>query len=387
MTFCAAPGQELQQPKSGTRELKTLTRDAMQQYKLKSLLVQVRFNGHDLYTEAMGESMTGVPATSAMHFRGGAMAFTYMSTMLLELVDQKPREVSLDDPLSKYLPELPRADQVKLKNLANMTSGYADYVYQTEFQNALYTDPFRKFTSEELIQFGVSKGKQFDPGTNWAYSHTNYVILGRVLEKIAGMPLAEAMRKYILLPMGLRQTQSFDTPEVPDPVLHSFSSERRSELLIPDGTPFYEDTTFWNPSWATAPGAVMTTDITDVSKSMEAVGTGALLSRRSWAAQIVPNLVGFGSGPSDDCPACARNTAARNYGLGVVILGPWITQTKLFAGNAFTVGYLPSRRLTVTVVASSSQDAFDEKGNYSDASTPIFKLIGNALAPNSFVTQ
>ena len=131
----------------------------------------------------------------------------------------------------------------------------------------------------------------------------------------------------------------------------------------------------------------MTTDITDVSKSMEAVGTGALLSRKSWAAQIAPNLVGFGSGPSDGCPACARNTAARNYGLGVVILGPWITQTKLFAGNAFTVGYLPSRRLTVTVVASSSQDAFDQKGNYSDASAPIFKLIGNALAPNSFVTQ
>jgi len=127
--------------------------------------------------------------------------------------------------------------------------------------------------------------------------------------------------------------------------------------------------------------------LTDVSRSMEVVGTGALLSRASWAAQMLPNLIGFGSGPLDGCPACAQNTAARNYGLGVVILGPWITQTKLFAGNAFTVGYLPSRRLTVTVGASSSQDAFDQKGNYSGASTPIFKLIGNALAPNRLVTQ
>lgn len=84
--------------------------------------------------------MTGVPATPAMHFRNGAMAFTYMSTMLMELVDRK--EVRLEDKLNNFLPELPDADRISLKNLANMTSGYADYVYQPEVLRGITLDPF-----------------------------------------------------------------------------------------------------------------------------------------------------------------------------------------------------------------------------------------------------
>jgi CubicO group peptidase (beta-lactamase class C family) len=78
-----------------------------------------------------------------------------------------------------------------------MTSGYADYVCQPEVLHGTNLNPFRQWTSEELIQIGISKPMQFEPGANWGYSHTNYVILGRVLEKIACMPLAEATRKYI----------------------------------------------------------------------------------------------------------------------------------------------------------------------------------------------
>jgi hypothetical protein len=101
--------------------------------------------------------------------------------------------------------------------------------------------------------------------------------------------------------MDLKQTRSFDTPKIPSPVLHAFSSERREDLLIPPSSQFYEESTFWNPSWSTAEGAVQTTDITDMSKSMEAVGTGAVLSPASWAAQVAPNLAGFGHAD----PGCA----------------------------------------------------------------------------------
>ena len=111
----------------------------MKEYNLKALIVQVTAGGRQLYTEALGESMSGVPATPAMHFRNGAMAFTYISTMLLELVDQN--KVSLDDKLSKFLPDLPQADRITLKNLANMTSGYTDYVYEPEVLHAIYLDP------------------------------------------------------------------------------------------------------------------------------------------------------------------------------------------------------------------------------------------------------
>jgi CubicO group peptidase (beta-lactamase class C family) len=358
--------------------IKSITSDAMKEYNLKALIVQVTTEGRQLYTEALGESMSGVPATPAMHFRNGAMAFTYIATMLLELVDQK--KVSLDDKLSKFLPDLPHADRITLKNLANMTSGYADYVYEPEVLHGIYLDPFRQWTPQELIKIGVSKPMMFEPGSNWGYCHTNYVILGQVIEQVRRMPLARAMHQYILDPMDLKQTQSFSTPQIPEPVLHTFSSERRSELHVPAEVSFYEESTFWNPSWTTAEGAIQTTDITDMSKSMEAVGTGKLLSKESLAAQVNPRLVGFGHA-QDNCPGCHHMSEARNYGLGVVNLGPWITQTKSFAGCGATVGYLPSKKLTVAVAITYGPKAFDNEGNYTNVSDKIFTALGNALAP------
>lgn len=263
-----------------------------------------------------------------------------------------------------------------------MTSGYADYVYQPELLQGMIQNPFRQWTAEELIRIGTEKPMMFEPGTNWGYSHTNYVILGRVLEKITGMRLARALRKFVFDPLSLKETQGFDTPQVPEPVLHSFSSERRSELGIHPGTPFYEESTFWNPSWTTAEGAVETTDITDLTKTMEAVGTGRLLSRRSFKAQVGPNLVGFGH-EDPNCPVCRGNTEQMNYGLGVVNLGPWVTQTKNFAGSGATVGYLASRKLTVAVVTTYAPGAFDDKGDYRNASDAIFTMLGNFLAPNT----
>lgn len=361
-------------------KIKDIAQDAMQQYKLQAILVQVTCDGKNLYTGALGESMTGVPATPEMHFRNGAMAFTYMSTMLMELVDEKA--VKLDAKLSEFFPELPHADRITLKNLANMTSGYADYVYQPEVLHGVNLHPFRHWTSEELIQIGITKPMMFEPGTNWGYSHTNYVILGRVLEQITHMPLGDAMRKYIFDRMDLKQTQSFDTPFIPEPVMHAFSSEQRADLRVPPDSPFYEDSTFWDPSWTTAQGAVQTTDIRDMTSSMVAVAKGKLLSKASWKEQVGPNLIGFGH-TQPHCPACHGNTEAFNYGLGVINLGSWVTQNKSFAGSGAAVGYLLSRKLSVAVVTTYKPDAFDDQGNYPNASADIFRTMGNALAPNT----
>jgi CubicO group peptidase (beta-lactamase class C family) len=358
----------------------SIAQDAMKRYNLKSIIVQVTSDGKNVYTGAMGESMTGVPATPDMHFRNGAMAFTYMSTMLLELVDQN--KLKLDDKLSKFFPDLPESDHITLKNLANMTSGYADYVYQQEVLHGVNLDPFRQWTPEELIHIGISAPMMFPPGTNWGYSHTNYVILGRVIEKITGMPLDRGMQKYIFGPMDLKQTRSINTPQIPEPVLHTFSSERRADLHVPPNVLFFEEATFWNPSWTTAEGAVQITDITDMTNSMIAVGEGKVLSKGSWQAQVGPNLAGFGhSDPK--CPVCRPNNAEFNYGLGVVNLGPWNTQTKFFAGSGATVGYLPSQKLAITVVTTVGPGAFDAEGNYSASSDRIFVALANKLAPNT----
>jgi CubicO group peptidase (beta-lactamase class C family) len=360
--------------------IENIARGSMAANHLKAIILQVRSNGNDVYTGALGESMTGVPATPDMHFRNGALAFTYMATLLLEFVDQK--KVTLDTKLSAYFPELPNAERITLRNLAQMTSGYADYVYQPETLQGINRDPFRQWSPEELTQIGVSKPMQFAPGANWGYSHTNYVILGRVLEKIAGVPLADAIRQDVLEPMGLKQTSASTTPAIPEPVLHAFSSERREALGIKSGVPFYEEATYWNPSWTTVEGAVETTDISDLSFSIEAVAAGKLLSPASSAAQIVPSLVGFGHA-QPGCSACQANTEGFNYGLGVIDTGPWILQTLGFAGASGAVGYLPVQKLTIAVEGTNGPGAYDDKGNAGLGAVAVFRAIADALAPNT----
>jgi CubicO group peptidase (beta-lactamase class C family) len=145
-----------------TAQITSIVRTAMARDHLKAVIVQVRSNGRNIFTGAFGDSMTGVPATPDMHFRNGALAFTYMSTLLLEFVDQK--KVTLQTKVSNYFPNLPNANRVTLKDLAQMTSGYADYVYQPEFQRALYRDPFRRGNPTNLSGSGRQSQFSSRPG-------------------------------------------------------------------------------------------------------------------------------------------------------------------------------------------------------------------------------
>ena len=358
-TSSTAPGPEQQQ-------VAAIAKAAMATYDLRALIVRVTTDGRNTYTAAMGESMTGVPATVDMQFRNGFIAYSYLTTILLELVDRK--KISLDDKLSKYFPNLPEANEITIKMLANSTSGYADYVYQPAVLDGINLDPFRQWSTAELIQIGTSAPPTFPPGTNFAYAHTNYAILGEVLAKVGGAPLSQLMKQYIFEPMGLTHTRSSDTPQIPEPVLHTFSSERRETLGIPPATPFTEDSTFWNPSWTAPEGAVQTTDIDDLTTSIQQIGSGALLSPASHQAQVGPNLVGFGQ-PAPGCSACRANTATASFGMGVILQGPWITGNKFYAGSGAAFGYLPS--------------AFDDQGNVTDAGPKIMASLSKALAPTS----
>ena len=366
-----------------TAALKELTDSALAKYKQKSVIVRVVKDGVDLYTGAAGESMTGVPATTQMHTRNGAFAFTYIGQTYARMADQKL--VNLDDPISKWLPDLRDASKVTIRNLLNMTSGYPDYVYQPAVQDGVQADPYKQWTDDEMIAVALARPNYFEPGTNWGYSHTNYVILGKLLSKITGKSTSAVLSEYVLEPMNLENTSSnAGTPAVPEPALHAFTSERRSFLEVPANIPFYEEATFWNPSWTTANGAVQTSNIFDMTTSMEIVGSGSQVSPEMYQQQVAPTLVGFGKkDPSGTCPVCRELTPELNYGFGVVLNGDWITQTKSFYGSSASGGYLPSQKLTISVIANTAQDGFGPDGAYlnQNASFSIFTDIANLVAP------
>ena len=378
----AAPATPAATPVTGdaAERILAITRQTMGTSGLKAAIVRVVVDGNELVTAALGESMTGVPATADMRFRNGAVAFSYMATLLLQFVDQK--RISLDDPLAKWEPNLPAADQITLRMLASMTSGYFDYVQDAGLISALYADPFRQWTPQELIAIGVDKPLMFAPGTNWGYSHTNWVIVGQVLEAIGDRPLAELLQTSIFDPLGLTQTTSGSTAAIPDPVLHAYTSERRAALHIPASVPFLEESTFWNPSWTTAAGAIQTTTITDLTTTAVAVGTGTLLSPASHQLQVAPTLRGFGK-PVAGCPTCATQTDRYTYGLGVILSGAWLLQNPLFYGYAAVEGYLPPKKLAIATAVTFTEAAFDDQGNYrgGNAAQTLFEAIATELVP------
>ena len=355
-------------------------RDTMAAEHLKSVIVRVTVDGREVVTEAVGESMTGVPAATNMHFRNGAVAISYVSTLLLKLVDEQ--KVSLDDKLSKFLPEIPHADRVTLGQLAQMTSGYVDYVIgNTKMNDAVYADPFRRWTVHELLQYAVDQPLRYEPGTNWNYAHTNYVLLGLALEKATGQQMPKLLSEKVLRPLGLTSTVNSLTPEIPAPALHAFTSERRAFLKIPPATPFYEESTFWDPSWTITHGAIQTTTIYDMEATAVGIGSGRLLSEDSYKKMVSTDLRGK-THKQPGCTTCAEMNDGYTYGLGIVISGNWLLQNPLFSGYAALAAYLPSQKIAIAVATTYLPAAFDDQGDYHNAADTLFRKIGAVLAPD-----
>ncbi|HEU5484277.1 MAG TPA: serine hydrolase domain-containing protein [Microlunatus sp.] len=346
---------------------------------LKAVIAEVSVDGRVITRRAYGESMRGVPATTEMHFRNGAVAVSYISTLLLRLVDDGM--VDLDDRVSTWLPDVRYADQVTLRQLAQMTAGYEDYVSAPAFTKMLYADPFRTFTPEELIAIGTSRPLLYPPGTNWNYSHTDYVILGLALEKITGLSLREALSEYVLGPLGLDQTLDPGTPYVPAPALQVYTSERRWALGIPSGTPFYEDSTYWNPSWTLARGAIQTTTIDDLHTTAIAVGTGSLLTGQSYSDMITKSLIGQTT-YLEGCATCYPQQSAYTYGLGIVSTGDWLMQNSLSAGQGSAFAYLPSRKVAIAVTVTFTPQAFTEPESPDNAADLLWRRIAAELVPD-----
>jgi CubicO group peptidase (beta-lactamase class C family) len=377
----SAPSQGDSADKAKADAVMRVLNNFMTQAHLKAAIVRVTVDGKEVVTQAVGDSMTGVPATTDMHFRNGAVAISYVSTLVLKLADEK--KLSLEDRLSKWLPDFPNAGRVTLGQLAQMTSGYPDYVIGNEqFETELYANPFQQWTTQDILAQISRRPLLYEPGTNWNYAHTNYVLLGLALEKATGQDMPTLLGNEVLGPLGLRHTAASDTPEIPWPVLHTFSSERRKALKIPAGTPFYEESTYWNPSWTITHGAIQTTTIYDMEATAVGVGSGKLLSPDSYKRMVSTALRGT-TRAQPGCPTCFDQNEGYTYGLGIIISGDWLLQNPLFSGCAGVEAYLPAQKVAIAVAVTYAPEAFDDQGNYSNQADILFRKIGAVMAPNA----
>lgn len=359
-------------------KIRSIASMQFEKHRLNSLLLQVRIDGREAATLALGEAITGVPATVAGRFRNGAVAIAYVAALALRLSEEGV--IDLDTPIAHWLPNLPASDKATIRMLANMTAGYPDHVANEEkFERPFNENPFRTWTPQELIDVSLSTRRRFAPGENWDYSHSGYVILGQVLEAATGKPMHRLMDEYILKPLKLDETSGFDIATVPEPAIHGFTAERG----------VWEDSTFWNPSWTLPSGAIQVTTISDMARSFDAiVGVDGFLTTRSRKAMTEPSLIGFGA-PLEGCPTCRTLTRSFSYGLGAMLRGDWVFQTPLFGGYASSVGTLPQEhsrngRITIAVAVTLTQASIqDWKGRLPNFADETVRLIASELAPDN----
>ena len=215
-----------------------------------------------------------------------------------------------------------------LGQLAQMTSGYVDYVERARgWSTALYAGPVpavdargadRHACRKPLYvrarhQLELRPHQLRDPRPGPGEDHR---------EADGGADAGEGARPA----RAHEHDRHRGTPAIPEPALHAFTSERRQALRIPSGTPFYEESTYWNPSWTITRGAIQTTNIYDLSDDGVAIGTGKLLSPESYEAMISTGPAGEDDGGARLPDLLRPERSATRYGLGIVKTGDWLVQ-------------------------------------------------------------
>ncbi|MET9600096.1 serine hydrolase domain-containing protein [Streptomyces sp. NPDC006459] len=258
-----------------------------------------RFSGPDgvsVRTEGVRDKVTGSAMDPQARFRIGSVSKTFTSVVLLQLVDEG--KVDLDTAVNRYLPGLLPDDRITVRHLLSHRSGLSDYT------NAMFEHTVpgfeavrnRVFSYQELVNLSLAEPRTNEPGAAYAYSNTNFVVLGMLIEKATGHGVAKEYERRIFKPLKLRNT-SYVHPGTQIRGLHAHG------YLHPDeaGAPLV-DSTEQTVSWAQSAGAVISNPA-DLNTFTSALLGGRLLPARLLDAMLTAT------------PTDATNT--RFYGLGL----------------------------------------------------------------------
>jgi CubicO group peptidase (beta-lactamase class C family) len=163
--------------------------------------------GRIVFTQAYGDAKLKpeMKATAAMSYPVGSISKQFTATCILLL--QEDGKLTLDDTVSRWFPKLTRANEVTLRELLSHTSGYEDYAPQ-DYTIPAWTKPGDPL---KLVEEWAGKPLDFEPGTQWQYSNTNFVLAALIVEKASGMPFFKFLQQRVLNPVGLSGALDLDT--------------------------------------------------------------------------------------------------------------------------------------------------------------------------------
>ena len=355
---CAAPAPEASAKPSAAADgavefdaaaLTAMFEEQAEEMMLPGAVVIVRTPDGDIEVPyGVTEWGGSTPVTLDDHIRIGSNTKTWTGTVILQLVEDG--RIALEDPVSKYRPDVPNGDNITIEQLLTMRSGLFNYTTTLELNAALDETPDRVWDPEELVRMGLAGEPYFAPGEGYMYSNTNTVLLGLIAEQLEGKKLPEIYQERLFEPLGLTETSfpALADASIAEPVAHGYMFSNNVDTMEGSALPADElaaaqagellptDHTDDNPSWAWSAGAGIST-APELATWVEALGGGGVLSDEMQQKRIESVQPSDGEGA---------------YGWGVAGMGSFYGHIGEMPGYNSFMGYDPETDVTVVVWAT-----------------------------------
>jgi D-alanyl-D-alanine carboxypeptidase len=308
-------------------EIDSLVSKVMAEKHLVGLSVGIMQNGQLVFAKGYGlrSKATGAPVIPETMFAIGSVSkqFTCASAFLL----QQSHSLSLADRVAKYRPGLTRAKDISLLDLGQHVSGYRDY-YPLDYVDRRMS---RNRAADSIINEYGRQPLDFEPGSRYSYSNTGYLILGRILEQVAGMPLGQFMQQRLIGPLKLTHTK-FEPARGGADMAEGYTGFSLGDptVAVPEGS-----------GWLGSAGGLWSTP-TDLLSWDLALMDGKVLSPASWRTMTTPRRLSDGRSSGYGC------------GLGIRDRGPALVlaHTGAVSGyNAWNV-MVPATRSGAVLLAN-----------------------------------
>jgi CubicO group peptidase (beta-lactamase class C family) len=185
--------------------------DVLKATGVPSASVAVVQGGKVAYVKAYGMARLdpAMAAEPGMRYSLGSISKQFTAALVLLLAQDG--KLKLDDPVGKYLPGLTRANEVTIRQVLSMTSGYQDFWPE----DYVMTSMMKSTNPQQILDVWAKKPLDFEPGTQWQYSNTNYVVAGRIAEIVGGKPLIEQLQERIFRPLKMTGVFNSDASRLP----------------------------------------------------------------------------------------------------------------------------------------------------------------------------
>lgn len=237
-----------------------------------------------LLNEAFGmaDYDNNIANTTQTAFESASITKQFTAAAILML--QEKKLLSVQDPLSKYISDYPNGDEIKISNLLDHTSGIRDYVESAEYiESGDHT-----YTLEDLIELFKNEPLDFDTGTEFEYSNSNYILLGYIIEKVSKKNYKDYIKENILKPLNLNNTGFLSNKA-------AIKDKAIGYDIIDNSENEYEKAIDTEGSFIASAGEICST-VEDLYRWEDALYSGKIINKQSLKEMFTPNLSDYGYG-------------------------------------------------------------------------------------------